>query len=285
MRSTDDEPDESANKRERYLLYGLLGLCAIPFLVMFAVKSFRDMILESLIASGHWIGHQGAIGWMAYVALYTGWVTVLLPQTCVELLAGWVFPLPLALLLAGVGRGLGTLSMCAIGRQLVRDMVSRHLLSRNQFLQALVAAIHRHPRKAAALIAVVEIPMSVKNYSWAVTDAPIILMVGAQVFCQLPYSIFTVYVGHSSESLLEVLKGGHRVGSVQIVFSVIGIIMGFVALAALAYFTKRELDRMVEEEQASCAASGDVETGFEQDISSSEDDEMAPLKRERLPIT
>merc|ERR1712167_437930 len=101
----------------------------------------------------------------------------MLPQTCIELLAGWIFPYGLAVCLAALGRGLGTLAMCTVGRLLLRDFVMRHIVSRTKFLRALFSIIDHYPRKAAVLVSVVELPISAKNYSWSISEAPIWLMV------------------------------------------------------------------------------------------------------------
>jgi hypothetical protein len=95
-----------------------------------------------------------------------------------------------------------------------------------------------------------EIPLSLKTYPWSVTEAPISIMVLAQVFLQIPYSTFCIYAASRSDDAMAVLNGTHQMGAGGIVVTVMGLVLGVAFFAFMGLYTKRELDRMVEEEEA-----------------------------------
>ena len=196
------------------------------------------------------IREQGAVGWLIYILLYIVWVAALLPQTAVELLAGWIFEYTVAAILATLARAIATALMCVSGRLLARQFVTTHVIAKSQFLQALVVVVEQHPRRGAVLISIMTMPIWCKNYLWSVTAAPIWYMVAAQVFCVMPYSLFTCYIGNTSQNMILVLTGETELTQGQMVFSVVGIITGVIVLTIMGYLTKRELDRMVAKPEA-----------------------------------
>ena len=125
--------------------------------------------------------------------------------------------------------------------------MERLLVQKHTFLRALLNTISRHPHKAAALLAVTEIPMSLKNYPWSITEAPISYMVAAQVVMQLPYSFFVINIGAASGDMMDVLHGKQHMTTGHIVFTVIGLLLGLGAFVLVGIYTKHELNQMIAE--------------------------------------
>jgi len=222
----------------------------VPLLLLLLIPRARDQIMRTLLEGGGWIREQGAVGWLIYILVYIIWVSSLLPQTAVELLAGWIFEYPVAAVLATLARAIATVLMCTGGRVLARQFVTTHVVAKSQFLQALMVVVEQHPRRGAALISIMTMPIWCKNYLWSVVAAPIWYMVAAQVLCMLPYSLFTCYIGNTSQNMILVLTGEKELSPGQMIFSVVGIITGVIVLTIMGYLTKRELDRMVAKPEA-----------------------------------
>jgi len=187
-------------------------------------------------------------GYFLYIMCYIIWAVPCLPQVIIEAVAGYVFPFWEGLLVATIGRAVATFVMCYLGRQCMRAAVDRLVVGKHTFLRALISVINRQPWKAAALISAAEIPLSVKNYPWSITEAPIGIIMLAQTVCQTPACIFTVWVGHTSADLVDVFSGDHSSGTVGLVVTIIGLVLAVLLLMVLGVYTKRELDHMVEEE-------------------------------------
>merc|ERR1712224_793011 len=151
--------------------------------------------------------------------------------------------------------------MCLLGRAILRTQVETHLVSKSRMLQALMIAINKSPGKAAVIITLATIPISLKNYPWSLTDAPIRHIVAAQVVCVLPYCSFLVYIGHSSKSLVAVLHGKESPNAVHFVFTIVGVIVMAVAIVMVGRATKQQMDQMVEE--ASLSEMDDAPTAHE----------------------
>ena len=130
----------------------------------------------------------------------------------------------------------------------MRSSVDRLVIGKHTFLRALISVINRQPWKAGMLICAAEIPLSVKNYPWSITEAPIGILVFAQIVCQTPACVFTVWVGHTSADLVEVFSGTHDSGVGGLIATIIGCVLAVVLLMVLGVYTKRELDHMVEDE-------------------------------------
>ena len=107
--------EDPADRRSRHMLYMCAVLMVSIFVASVAVKPVREPLFTGLLNAGQVMQHNGVLGQLFYISLYVGWVTVCLPQTCVEALAGFIFSLPVAILLAAIARGAATITMCTIG--------------------------------------------------------------------------------------------------------------------------------------------------------------------------
>lgn len=166
--------------------------------------------------------------------------------------------------------------MCMLGRYCLRDHVRRILVDKHKFLMALASVIQSQPYKAtdldpplnsehmtcrhatdllhvssgqsAALICAAEIPLSVKNYPWSITDASMWVLISAQVIFQTPACALTVYIGATASDLAGMASGDEEMPPAEIAGTIAGIVFAVVAIAIIGVYTKRELDNLIEAE-------------------------------------
>lgn len=74
------------------------------------------------------------------------------------------------------------------------------------------------------------------------------MLVVAQVVLQMPNSCFIVYVGSTADNLISVIDGSHDLGTTSLVVSIVAVVICFLVIGVATYYTRRELDRMINEE-------------------------------------
>ena len=85
------------------------------------------------------------------------------------------------------------------------------------------------------------------------SQAPIWVLVMAQVVIQLPACCVIVYVASTADDLISVIDGSHSLGTTSTILAVTAGVICIAVFAIAGYYTKHELDRMVAEEEEETA--------------------------------
>lgn len=194
-----------------------------------------------------WIEGHGAIAWLAFVVGYIVAAVLLVPGSILTLGAGFVFGLPLGVVLVSAGSVLGAVGAFLVGRFLARDWVAERTAGMAR-MRALDSATH-HEGFTIVLLARLSplIPFNLLNYALALTGVRFRDFVLATWIGMLPATVLYVYIGSLAMSLTELgagVDGGWATRGL--------LIVGFAATVALTLLITRKatraLDRHLEEE-------------------------------------
>ena len=184
-----------------------------------------------------WISDLGALGVVAFVALYVIATVTLVPASAFTLLAGlaygpWGFPLVV---------GSATLGACAaflIGRHLARERVKKRVED-NDKLQAVDRAVEQEGWKIVGLLRLSPVfPFGLQNYFFGITEIGFLPYALATFVGIMPGTALYVYLGSIGKA-----GGG---GPAQWAF----LIAGLVATAAVFWLVTRRARAALEEKTA-----------------------------------
>ena len=127
-------------------------------------------VTEWLAIGVAWIESHRTIAWIAYVTAYIVATVFVIPASIFTLAGGFVFGLPLGIMLASVGSVLGASVAFLVGRFLARDWVAKRIASLPQF-RALDMAT-RHEGFVIVFLARLSplFPFNLINYGLALTS-------------------------------------------------------------------------------------------------------------------
>ncbi len=197
-----------------------------------------------------WVETHPTLAWIAYVATYIVATVLVIPASILTLAAGFVFGLPLGVVLVSIGSVLGASAAFLVGRFFARDWVAKRIASLPRF-RALDQAT-RHEGFVIVFLTRLSplFPFNLINYGLALTSVRFRDYFLASWIGMLPATILYVYIGSVAKDLTELTSGGVQGG-------VVGRVLLFVGLAATVLLTiiitrkaTRTLARHLEREPA-----------------------------------
>lgn len=171
------------------MLRVVLVMAAVAALV-FLGRHFGDRIP----AFAEWVGRQGALGPLVFVAGYAVATVALVPGSLLTLAAGAIFGLAEGVALVFVAAVLGASLAFLIARHGARGVVERRLAGDPRFA-AIDAAVGREGRKIVFLLRLSPVfPFSLLNYALGLTRVRFLDYLVASVG-MLPGTLLYVYSG------------------------------------------------------------------------------------------
>ncbi|MBV5261444.1 TVP38/TMEM64 family protein [Synechococcus moorigangaii CMS01] len=188
-----------------------------------------------LIQGLQWINSLGALGAIAFMALYIVATVAFLPGSILTLGAGVVFGVVFGAIYVFIGATLGAIAAFLIGRYAARRWVSAKIADKKKF-QAIDAAVGREGFKIVLLTRLSPVfPFNLLNYAYGVTGVSLKDYASASVG-MIPGTILYVYIGSLAGSLATL---GTAEPSVNPLAQWSIRILGFVATVAVTvYVTK-----------------------------------------------
>ncbi len=177
-----------------------------------------------------WVETHPTLAWIAYVATYIVATVLVIPASILTLAAGFVFGLPLGVVLVSIGSVLGASAAFLVGRFFARDWVAKRIASLPRF-RALDQAT-RHEGFVIVFLTRLSplFPFNLINYGLALTSVRFKDYFLASWIGMLPATILYVYIGSVAKDLTELTSGGVQGG-------VVGRVLLFVGLAATVLLT------------------------------------------------
>jgi uncharacterized membrane protein YdjX (TVP38/TMEM64 family) len=194
-----------------------------------------------------WINGLGAVGAIAFIAIYIGATVAFLPGSILTLGAGVVFDVVMGSLYVFIGATLGATLAFLVGRYLARGWIAQKIAGNEKFA-AIDRAVGREGLKIVLLTRLSPVfPFNLLNYAFGITSVSLkdyfIGSVG-----MIPGTIMYVYLG-SLAGDLATLGTESTDGPAWIQWTI--RIVGFIATVAVTlYVTKvarRALDEQVEQ--------------------------------------
>lgn len=187
-------------------------------------------VAEWLTLGITWIETHRTLAWVVYVATYIVATVFVIPASILTLAAGFVFGLPLGVVLVSIGSVLGASAAFLVGRFFVREWVAKRIAGLPRF-RALDQAT-RHEGFVIVFLTRLSplFPFNLINYGLALTSVRFRDYFLASWLGMLPVTILYVYIGSVAKDLTELTSGSGQGG-------VAGRMLLFVGFAATVLLT------------------------------------------------
>lgn len=190
------------------------------------------------------------------------------PSTAFELLAGYIFGFWVGLLLATIGKLLGSVLSFLIGRYLCRKRVRAYMERGHPVFKAFQSLLLKRQVLIVFLTRIAFFPIAIKNYGLSVLEVKFAVYFAAALLTGLPFSVIWVYSGHAAQHLTMLLSSHGTHSSTEIVILVVGAASALSLLFFIGYYTRKHIMALAEEETAAVnaanAAATDGETAEEE---------------------
>jgi uncharacterized membrane protein YdjX (TVP38/TMEM64 family) len=192
-------------------------------------------LAEALALGVEWIRAYRGLAWLLFVAAYVVATVLVMPGSILTLAAGFVFGLPLGVVLVSAGSTLGATAAFLIGRYLARNWIERRL-ERHEVFQALDRATRRSGFAIVILARLSPLfPFNLLNYGLALTAVRLEHYVLASWMGMLPATVLYVYIGTGANDLTQITGGEVQTGAAGRVL----VLGGLAATAVLTVLIAR----------------------------------------------
>jgi uncharacterized membrane protein YdjX (TVP38/TMEM64 family) len=220
----------------------LLAAMVVVMLVAIALLPVTEWLALGIA----WIEAHRTLAWIVYLVTYIIATVLVVPVSILMLAAGYLFGLPLGVVLASVGTVLGASGALLVGRFFVREWVAKRIADLPRF-----RALDQATRHEGFLIVFLTrlsplFPFSLINYGLALTSVRFRDYFFASWLGMLPITILYTYVGSVAKNLTELTSGGLQSGA----FSRTLILAGLAASVVLTILITRTATRTLSQHLA-----------------------------------
>ncbi|OWY96302.1 ABC transporter [Phytophthora megakarya] len=239
----------SASSSRMQLKHVLLVLALVALGLTAGLLLFRFVRSDDLDLVVRWLQTHEAIGAALYVSCFTCFVVLCFPSTAFELLAGYIFGFWLGLLLASMGKLVGSMISYGIGRYLCRRRVHTYMARGHPTLQGFQRLLRKRQILVVFLTRVAFFPIAVKNYGLSVLDVRFPVYFAAALLTGLPFSVIWVYSGHAVENFSALLASpATSRHSTEMVLLLIGTGSALLLLFVVGIYTRKYVLELAQEE-------------------------------------
>lgn len=188
------------------------------------------------------------------------------PSTAFELLAGYIFGFWVGLLLATIGKLLGSVLSFLIGRYLCRKRVRAYMERGHPVFKAFQSLLLKRQVLIVFLTRIAFFPIAIKNYGLSVLEVKFVVYFAAALLTGLPFSIIWVYSGHAAQHLTMLLSSHGTHSGTEVVILIVGAASALSLLFFIGYYTRKHIMALAKEEtdaNAAAAMATDGETAEE----------------------
>lgn len=201
-----------------------------------------------------WVEENPTIGVLAFIGVYVVATVLFIPGSVLTLGSGFIFAkvfglgigVLLATLAVFVGASLGAIISFLLGRYLMREFIEKNLSHKYPVFQAIDSALEQNGFRIIFLMRLSPIiPFNAINYLLGVTAVPLRSYI-LSCMGMLPGTLLYVYVGSSAGSLIDSESSANNNKTLTIVGIVVGVLFGVGAVAATAFYAKKELKKIID---------------------------------------
>jgi uncharacterized membrane protein YdjX (TVP38/TMEM64 family) len=205
-------------------------------------------VTEWLTLGIAWIETHPTLAWIAYVATYIVATVLVIPASILTLAAGFVFGLPLGVVLVSIGSVLGASAAFLVGRFFVREWVVKRIAGWPRF-RALDRAT-RHDGFVIVLLTRLSplVPFNLINYGLALTSVRFRDYFLASWIGMLPVTLVYVYIGSVAKALTQLTSGGAQSGMAGHVLLFVGLTATVLLMIIITRKATRTLSQHLERE-------------------------------------
>ncbi len=203
-----------------------------------------------------WVEKNPTVGVLAFIGVYILASILFIPGSVLTLGSGFIFSnvfgLGVGVLLATiavfVGASLGSIASFLLGRYLMRGWIEKNLSHKYPVFQAIDSALEQNGFRIIFLLRLSPlVPFNAINYLLGVTAVTLRNYI-LSCLGMLPGTLLYVYVGSSAGSLIDSESSTDN-KTLTIVGIVVGIVFAVGAVAATAYYAKKELAKIIDVRQ------------------------------------
>merc|ERR1712176_500249 len=241
-----------SNKRNRIkkaviavVLVGIIAFVIADSLTNKYVKEGIDIFLA-------WIEKNPIPGVFAFMGVYFIATVLFIPGSILTLGSGFIFAnvyglgygVILATVAVFIGASAGAIVAFLLGRYLLRDWV-KTLTTKYPLFEAVDTALEDKGLRIMCLLRLSPIiPFNALNYIAGITAISLTAYTWAMIAI-LPGTILYIFLGATAGSLADSSQSSDN-NTVKIVSIVVGIVFGILAIAAVSYYAKKELNNVVQ---------------------------------------
>jgi len=198
-------------------------------------------VSEWLRAGVTWINAHPGAAEIAFVAAYIVAAVLVVPASILTLVAGFVFGLPVGVVLVSAGSALGAAAAFLVGRFFAREWISQRVARVPRF-RALDSAT-RHEGFTIVLLARLSpfFPFNLLNYGLGLTAVRFKDFFLATWIGMLPVTFAYVYLGTLAKDLTQLTSGSLEHGPGRIAL----LVAGLAATVALTFVIARKANRVL----------------------------------------
>ncbi|AFZ15123.1 SNARE associated Golgi protein-like protein [Crinalium epipsammum PCC 9333] len=191
-----------------------------------------------------WIDSLGAIGAIAFIAIYIIATVAFFPGSILTLGAGVVFGVVLGSLYVFIGAIIGAIAAFLVGRYLARNWVAKKIAA-NQKFQAIDRAVTKEGLKIVLLTRLSPIfPFNLLNYAFGITGVSIKdYVIGS--LGMIPGTIMYVYLGSLAGNLALI---GTDSQPTNLTLQWLIRIIGFIATVVVTIYVSRIAKKALEQD-------------------------------------
>ncbi len=220
----------------------LLAIMIVIMLVAIVLLPVTEWLALGIV----WIEAHRTLAWIVYLAIYIIATVLVVPVSILTLAAGYLFGLPLGVVLASIGSVLGASGALLVGRFFVREWVAKRIADLPRF-----RALDQATRHEGFLIVFLTrlsplFPFNLINYGLALTSVRFRDYFFASWLGMLPVTILYTYVGSVAKNLTELTSGGLQNGA----FSRTLVLVGLAASVVLTVLITRKATRTLSQHLA-----------------------------------
>ena len=220
----------------------LLAIMIVIMLVAIVLLPVTEWLALGIV----WIEAHRTLAWIVYLAIYIIATVLVVPVSILTLAAGYLFGLPLGVVLASIGSVLGASGALLVGRFFVREWVAKRIADLPRF-----RALDQATRHEGFLIVFLTrlsplFPFNLINYGLALTSVRVRDYFFATWLGMLPITILYTYVGSVAKNLTELTSGGLQNGG----FSRTLVLVGLAASVVLTVLITRKATQTLSQHLA-----------------------------------
>ena len=205
-------------------------------------------VREWLSVSIAWIESHRTLAWLIYIAAYTVAAVLVIPSAILTLAAGFIFGVPIGVILVSVASLTGAAAAFLVGRFLARDWVTQRIADFPSF-RALDKAT-RHEGFIIVLLTRLSplFPFNLLNYAFGLTAVRFRDYVLASWIGMAPAIVLYVYIGSAAKSLADLTGDGIESGVRGTTLFVVGLIATILLTVFVTRIATRALGRRLQHE-------------------------------------
>ena len=205
-------------------------------------------VREWLSVSISWIESHRTLAWLIYIAAYTAAAVLVIPSAILTLAAGFIFGVPIGVILVSVASLTGAAAAFLVGRFLARDWVTQRIADFPSF-----RALDKATRNEGFIIVLLSrlsplFPFNLLNYAFGLTAVRFRDYALASWIGMAPAIVLYVYIGSATKSLADLTGDGIESGVRGTTLFVVGLIATLLLTVFVTRIATKILGRHLQHE-------------------------------------